>query len=479
MSTTKKILFVDDNFETIDFFRSMLDLMDNRFIVTSAPSAEEAWLEYAQKEFDLLITDLRLPGMSGIELIKRVHNKHPGFPAILISGYEQDHVKSELEEVEITAYLEKPYEATELLKLMQVTMFGEAADRKKEGETDGSPATPPEPEEIKVDLSGDAIDALSSLSFYTGGDQVLLGLLNGQIIHQLVPSTQFNLAEVGSWMGRIIDAGNRVGQQIGSGQPHSIYHLEVDNHIVFVTGVGQRYFVALFLDNRSERGRLGVLWVAMQRISKDLSALLPDVDQPIGAASIAAAPATRPEAVRRQATQTQVPRRPTVQRRAPAPVKVERAPEPPPPPAEPEFVPLTEPIIPDDALAGLLEDDSLWKSEASPELKLDTGDLTKAEPTNGKGLSYEDAVKQGILEPPPPVVKPERKINTGLLMNLIESASESEEPPAPEESSDQYWIEATQTEKPDQNDRNRGFLSLEDAIEQGLLGKNFGKEADE
>lgn len=473
MSTTKKILFVDDNFETIDFFRSMLDLMDNRFIVTSAPSAEEAWLEYGQKEFDLLITDLRLPGMSGIELIKRVHQKRPGFPAILISGYERDQVKAELEEVEITAYLEKPYEATELLKLMQVTMFGEAADRKKKGENGGTETAPAEPAEIKVDLSGDAKDALSSLSFYTGGDQVLLGLLNGQIIHQLVPSTRFNLAEVGPWMGHIIDAGNRIGQQIGSGPPQSIYHLEVDNHIIFVTGVGQRYFVALFLDNRSERGRLGVLWVAMQRISKDLSALLPDVDQPIGVGPVAAAPVPQPTPA-----PAATPSRPIVQRRAPAPAKVEPAP-PPPPPAEPEFVPLTEPIIPDDALTGLLEDESLWATEAAPELSVDSDDLTKVDSPNGKGLSYEDAVKQGILEPPPPVVQPERKINTGLLMNLIESAAEPEEPPTPEESSDLYWIEAAQTEKPKQNDSNRGFLSLEDAIEQGLLGKDFGKETNE
>ena len=72
MAKLKKILVVDDHFEMLEFLRSMLQLSNPDHEVLGVPSAEEGLLELHSVPFDLLITDVRLPGMSGFELARWV-----------------------------------------------------------------------------------------------------------------------------------------------------------------------------------------------------------------------------------------------------------------------------------------------------------------------------------------------------------------------------------------------------------------------
>ncbi|MFO7812661.1 MAG: response regulator [Pelovirga sp.] len=86
-----KILIVDD----ARFFRELImDLLDDRkFQLTTANCGEEAWKLLQSDSYDLLIADVNLPDISGLDLIKRVRNdRHcAGLPILCISGvYRQD-----------------------------------------------------------------------------------------------------------------------------------------------------------------------------------------------------------------------------------------------------------------------------------------------------------------------------------------------------------------------------------------------------
>ena len=72
MADAKQILVVDDHFEMLEFLRSMLELSNQDCEVRAVPSAEEGTLEITRTKFDLVISDVRLPGMSGFEFIRRL-----------------------------------------------------------------------------------------------------------------------------------------------------------------------------------------------------------------------------------------------------------------------------------------------------------------------------------------------------------------------------------------------------------------------
>src|SRR5258708_24156929 len=53
----------------------------------SASSGAEALKKFDQEEFDLLVTDFRMDGMNGVELARKLHERNPDVPVIIVTGY--------------------------------------------------------------------------------------------------------------------------------------------------------------------------------------------------------------------------------------------------------------------------------------------------------------------------------------------------------------------------------------------------------
>lgn len=110
-----KILFVEDEDSVRTFgFRA---LKRKGFEVTPCNSAENA-LDLLNKgeKFNLMITDMVMPGMSGADLAKEVKKMHPDIKIILASGYSEEIARSELKGYEEFEFIAKPYSLGDLTK---------------------------------------------------------------------------------------------------------------------------------------------------------------------------------------------------------------------------------------------------------------------------------------------------------------------------------------------------------------------------
>lgn len=109
-----RILLVDDD----EGVRTTLEtLLAFSYEVESASSAWEALEILSAKQFDCLISDIKMPGMSGLELMEIVKSKYPSLPAILISGHS-DIKKEEVLSYGAKAMLWKPFDISELESLI-------------------------------------------------------------------------------------------------------------------------------------------------------------------------------------------------------------------------------------------------------------------------------------------------------------------------------------------------------------------------
>ncbi len=100
--------------------------------ITVVPSAEEALLEASRYAFDLLITDLRLPGMSGLDLVRKIRLRLPDIKVILISALDpEDRLVRQKEEVRPDVFIRKP---------ISVAVFLDAVDNLMNSQP---PAPPP------------------------------------------------------------------------------------------------------------------------------------------------------------------------------------------------------------------------------------------------------------------------------------------------------------------------------------------------
>ncbi len=86
MADKKQILFVDDEQNVLDGLRRMLRIMRDTWDMAFAISGQEALDLLAQKPCDVIVSDMRMPGMSGGQLLAEVHRRHPGVVRLVLSG---------------------------------------------------------------------------------------------------------------------------------------------------------------------------------------------------------------------------------------------------------------------------------------------------------------------------------------------------------------------------------------------------------
>jgi DNA-binding NtrC family response regulator len=89
-------------------------LSDDGFTIDTFHSAEDAWTWLQQGRSDLVISDLRLPGMSGLELARRLQRGPHAQPVILVTAYDAPDTASELEAAGIVECFAKPFQIDQL-----------------------------------------------------------------------------------------------------------------------------------------------------------------------------------------------------------------------------------------------------------------------------------------------------------------------------------------------------------------------------
>lgn len=118
MGKQNKILIIDDNEDVLSTLYQFLS--HRHYQVVQATNGLDALklFDAEAKGFDLVITDLVMPSISGVAIISIVKEKKPGIPIIAITGWGE-HPEALATEAKADAVLEKPFELVELEKLVK------------------------------------------------------------------------------------------------------------------------------------------------------------------------------------------------------------------------------------------------------------------------------------------------------------------------------------------------------------------------
>ncbi len=116
------VMFVDDEVSIAKWAKDMLEGMGYMVIVfTSGPEALQAFKENPD-QFDILVTDQTMPGMTGELLARQVMSMRPGFPVILCSGFSYTMNEDKALAMGLRAYLPKPVLMGDMAQALQVAL---------------------------------------------------------------------------------------------------------------------------------------------------------------------------------------------------------------------------------------------------------------------------------------------------------------------------------------------------------------------
>ena len=124
-----RILVVDDELTVCKSIRKVLIREDCE--VDMAQSGEEALRKEAEQPYDVMIVDLMMPGLSGMDLLKMLKARNPKARIIMVTGYPT--MRNTLQAMQLGAvdFLPKPFLPTTLRNLVAAAL--EAGDDKPEG----------------------------------------------------------------------------------------------------------------------------------------------------------------------------------------------------------------------------------------------------------------------------------------------------------------------------------------------------------
>jgi len=122
MKTKPAILVIEDDPGTADALQEVLSA--DGFSVSLAPRGDEGLARLQSRSFDAVLTDLKLPGLGGIELVRRLHAAEPRVPVIVMTAHGTTETAIEATRCGAYDYLLKPFEMEELLDILRQAVAG-------------------------------------------------------------------------------------------------------------------------------------------------------------------------------------------------------------------------------------------------------------------------------------------------------------------------------------------------------------------
>jgi DNA-binding response OmpR family regulator len=255
------ILIVDDEKKVAFFLGKALERSNQNYRVTTVHSGEKALQVLKNSPVDLLITDLRMPGISGLELIRWVRGSSPGTRTILITAYGNNEIEKEAQRLEAYRYITKPFQMTDFARVVQDALRDVTAGRS--GLL------------VLSDQSFEAISKeLNSLRVDIGARCIFLSDMQGQLLTQVGDIQKLDTVTLITLLGSSFATSGELARLFGNGKAVNLNFHEGSKYEIYSANVGDNLFLAIVYNRGAQASRIGVVWLYTQRTIQRLISIL-------------------------------------------------------------------------------------------------------------------------------------------------------------------------------------------------------------
>ncbi len=112
-----RILAIDDDENFLISVKNLLEFKRHDVTILTNPFRTEKYLN--NPKFDCVLLDLKMPGLNGFSLLKKIHRFCPSLPVIIISGLSSEDAEAEVLRDGAFDFIEKPFDGMHLLEVIE------------------------------------------------------------------------------------------------------------------------------------------------------------------------------------------------------------------------------------------------------------------------------------------------------------------------------------------------------------------------
>jgi CheY-like chemotaxis protein len=257
----KQILIVDDEESVAFFLAESLAELGAGYRVETANSGEEALRKMAARSFDLVVTDLRMPGINGLELIEQARARSPHTRLILMTAYGNARVEGAAYRLGACRYLSKPFQIQDLVTTVQSAV----AEVKAPGR------------DVLV-LSDERFEQISQcladLNFEVNAQCILLADVAGQMLATVGTTQGLDLQVLISLISGSFATAFEMARYLKEEEALTLNYHEGKHLDVYSANVNENLFVVLIFNKGQHSSRIGMVWLYTRRALQQIRALV-------------------------------------------------------------------------------------------------------------------------------------------------------------------------------------------------------------
>jgi CheY-like chemotaxis protein len=257
----KHILIVDDERRVAFFLSKALEHASHDYRISVAHSGEEALELFDRTSIDLLVTDLRMPGISGLDLIRWVRASSPQTRTILITAYGNGQVETEAHNLGAQHYITKPFSLEDFKKAVRDAL----QDR---------PISQPGLITLADETFETISEQLEELRRDVGAQCIFLADMLGQRLAEVGVTSGIDPSTALSLLAGSFATAGEMARHLGSGQAVNFNFHEGSRYEIYSANVGNNLFLAMIYERRVQSSRIGIVWLYTRRMIERLLATI-------------------------------------------------------------------------------------------------------------------------------------------------------------------------------------------------------------
>jgi len=263
-SARKRILIVDDDFELATLLRQALKDAGQTLEIQLARDADEALAKISKRTFDLVVTDIKMAGLNGLQLVEVLRQLDPAIKTIAMTAYSSAEVESQAQALNVYRYIAKPFTIEEFRRIV------------REALAVGEPA-PSRPTELSGAQCAAIEEHLMSLRASTQAHTVLLVNNRGRPVCMDSFSNGLDTAGLcNALVASNTGLAAEVERLIGQGRPFTLSYYGGPDYSLCSYGVGADHLLVTVFSGEI---RVGQVWYYMKDAAGHIQAILENLEE--------------------------------------------------------------------------------------------------------------------------------------------------------------------------------------------------------